>query len=365
MKAKKRLRIVAPVVALFLVGLVVLIQRRHIQLYKVTALPSLGATFTRPEAINDRGQVTGRADVIGSTHLFLWDRENGMQDLGPALDRGPDINNAGRIAGTMKDPNGNMQAFLWDPKDGKQMLGTLGGAESTAFALNNTGQAVGFSDSVEGLPQPFVWDKTNGMQNLSRGGGRKSGMATAINDSGQVMGRVMTGADPPIPCFWDSTAPTATPAPPLLPPNDYRGGTDLNNNGCVLGKTYNWDKDETWTFLWTKETGIDGMQYLFQLEQSVGPLKFNDANQVLYGEKHTSSLERFSKKYFGPYTQQCLWDPKRGKIVLDKQIPSKLGKLVGVRDINNRGCIIGSILLEHSGQVAGVLLEPIPKRWDE
>ena len=71
MKPKRRLRFIPLVIALALVGLVLWIPRRHIQLYKVTILPTLGGTFTRPEAINDRGQVAGLADVIGSTHLFL------------------------------------------------------------------------------------------------------------------------------------------------------------------------------------------------------------------------------------------------------------------------------------------------------
>lgn len=282
-----------------------------------------------------------------------------MQDLGPALGFGSDINNAGQIAGTMTDPNGNWQAFLWDHKDGKQMLGTLGG-ESVALALNNTGQVVGFSDPAEGEPQAFIWDKANGMRSLSQGGGQ----ATTINDSGQVMGFVVTGTSPrrQVPCFWDSTDPAATPAIPLLSP-DYPGGSYLNNNGYVLGRHYHWDKDGYWTFLWRKETGIEGIEYLFPLEHSVGTLRVNDANQVLYGEKHISPFERFSKKFFPPYTQRCLWDPKRGKIVLDYQIPREMGELLHVRDINNQGCIVGILRSKGLGYQMAVLLEPIADRW--
>lgn len=147
------------------------------------------------------------------------------------------------------------------------------------------------------------------------------------------------------------------------------GAIDLNNKGYVVGKMYRldedgaWDRDRIWIFLWTKQSGVEGIEYLFQLEDSVGPLVFNDANQVLYGEKRTSSLERLSSKYFGPYTQHCLWDPKRGKIVLDRQIPRETGKLLRVRAINNRGCIVGVIRLTSSGREAAVLLEPIPERW--
>ncbi|TKJ35748.1 MAG: hypothetical protein CEE38_14170 [Planctomycetes bacterium B3_Pla] len=169
MKAKRRLRFLAPAVALVLVGLVVLIPRRHEQLYKVTVLPSLGVWHTRPEAVNDRGQVAGIADVatIGRFHLFIWDSDTGMRDLGLSGGGLIYINNAGQIAGTMTDPNGNKQAFFWNPKDGKQMLGTLSGTESFAKALNNRGQVVGFSRRVRGRPEAFIWDKTNGMRSLT------------------------------------------------------------------------------------------------------------------------------------------------------------------------------------------------------
>lgn len=199
------------------------------------------------------------------------------------------------------------------------------------------------------------------MRSLSQGG-RQSGKAIAINDSGQVMGFVGQGPTVGL-CFWDSTDPTDTPAPPLLPPDDYPGGSDLNNNGYVLGKGYRWDKGEEWTFLWTKRTGIEGIEYLFPLESQIGPLTFNDVNQVLYSKEHTSSLERFSKKYFPSYTQLCLWDPKRGKIVLDRQVPHEMGKLLHVEDINNKGCIVGTVRSKDLKHQFGVLLEPIPERW--
>ena len=113
MKTKRRLLLLASAAALVLVGLIVLIPRRHVQLYKVTVLPAIGLWRTWPKAINDRGQVAGFADVavVGRFHLFIWDQDNGMKDLGPMDADDIDINNAGQITGTMTDPNGNKQAF--------------------------------------------------------------------------------------------------------------------------------------------------------------------------------------------------------------------------------------------------------------
>ncbi len=362
MKAKRRLRFIAPVVAVALVALVVLIPRRHVQLYKVTVLPSLAGTMTKPLAINDHGQVAGIADVAGRQHLILWDRDNGTQDLGPAQPGRVDINNAGQIAATMTGRNGQSRAFLWDPDNGKQMLGTLGGGHSVALALNNNGQVVGYSDSAEGTPQPFAWDKTNGMRELERAG-QQAGMATAISDDGQVLGSMGHRVDPSKAYFWASTEAAPRSAPLLQSPFNYSGGSDLNDNGYLLGRTFHWDKRGMWVFLWTNKRDVEDIEYLFPLEHSAGPLRINDANQVLYGERHTSSLARISKKYFRPYTQRCLRDQKHGMIVLDKQVPHKIGKLLRVEDINNHGCIVGIVRSKGLGQELAVLLEPIPERW--
>ncbi|MHC4146479.1 MAG: hypothetical protein ACYSUD_17055 [Planctomycetota bacterium] len=364
MKAKHRLLLIASAVALVLLGLVVLISRRHEQLYKVTVLPSLGLQWTLPKAINDRGQIAGFADVaiVGRLHMFIWDSENGMKDLGPLVTDDLDINNAGQITGTMTDPNGNSQAFFWDPKDGKQLLGTLGGTESYAKALNNRGQVVGFSHRDKNRPEAFIWDKTNGMRSLTPDE-RQYGKAWAINDAGHMLGEIGidTGDFSPFPnwmlCCWDSTDPGATPE---LSPDGYLGGRGINNNGYVLNPIYPRPKRGYWVCLWHKDAEI---KWLFPRKGSISSIAFNDSNQVLYSEYHSSSFARLIRKFFPSRSERCLWDPKRGKVALNNQVPRKLGKLVHVADINNQGCIVGYILLKESGQVAGVLLEPIPERW--
>lgn len=368
MKAKRRSLLIASAIVLVLVGLGLWLEHRHVQLYNVSLLPSLGATFTGPMAINDHGQVAGFADIVVRSryHLFIWDRDNGMKDLDRTDHAYVDINNAGQIAGTLTDPNGNKRAFIWDPKHGKQFLGTLGGADSFARALNNRGQVVGFLNPSKGRMEAFIWDRNAGMRKLlpnERGESR----ASAINDAGQILG--FTGRDTslrsPVAFFWDSTDASGGPAPPLpfLPSVPYSGGSYLNNNGYVLGRERRRDNKRTWTFLWRRETGVEGIEYLFPLEHASGHMRINDANQVLYGETYTSSLGRFIKRNFPSYTRHCLWDPKRGKIVLDKQVPPRMGTLVGVGDINNHGCIVGMIRSKTLERNFAVLLEPIPERW--
>lgn len=357
MKSKRRLLLIASAAALVLVGLVVWLSQRHVQLYKVTVLPPLGGATIQPTAINDHGQIVGTAEgPAGQYHAFLWDRNNGLKDLG--VGGSNDINNAAQIAGTLRDPNGNHQAFFWDPSEGKQMLTSPGGTWSSALALNNRGQVVGYYNTAKDQPQAFIWDRINGMQNLPHAA-HPSGRATEINDSGQVMGFVGPDGDPTTPCLWDSTDPAGGSVAKLLSPLTPRG-SDLNNKGYILCRAYALNKDRWWASRWRQKTGLE---YLFPIEQPVGILKFNDANQVLYGEKNSSPLARISRKYFGPRTQYCIWDPKRGRIVLDKQVPREAGKLIRVCDVNNRGCTVGVIQSKGLGQEFAVLLEPIPERW--
>lgn len=130
-------------------------------LYRMTLLPP----HTRAWKLNDHGQAVGCVYENGHTRLFLWDRTQGVQDLGFA---GWDctINNAGQIAGTMAtDPNSprSKRAFLWECGEGKTMLGTLGGGISLVLAMNNRGQIVGISDTADGSPHmPFSGTKKLG-----------------------------------------------------------------------------------------------------------------------------------------------------------------------------------------------------------
>ena len=152
-KRKKRVLILAS----SLVALVVLLLWRPWlpKLYTVTVLPTLGGNFVLPLAINERGQVAGFADVpkaAGATsttyHLFLWDRTTGIQDLGPVCQGQVVMNDAGQIAGTMTDPNGQKRAFLWDPNHGRTILPTLGEVragdwESTTWGKSSEKQRPG------------------------------------------------------------------------------------------------------------------------------------------------------------------------------------------------------------------------------
>ena len=138
----------------------------------------------------------------GQTRAFIWDKHNGLQDLGTL--GGPDalatlINERGQIAGvsyTSSTPNANngpctpnvptQDPFLWD-RGTMTDIGTFGGTCGEPQALNNRDQVVGLSYLAGNLTyHPFLWDKRDNppLTDLGTFGG-DNGMAARINGSGR------------------------------------------------------------------------------------------------------------------------------------------------------------------------------------
>ncbi len=353
-------------VALGLATLMMYRAHRHPKLYRVLVLPSLGGDFTYPHAINDRGQVVGYSQTAqGEQHPFLWDRERGIEDLG-GLDRERplwhlDINNAGQIAGTVRAPDGSQQAFIRDPNGTTRLLGSLGSGWSQAMGLNNHGQVSGMSEAADGSRHAFFWDKTTGMRDVIALP-RQSSSVRALNDDGLIWGYADTPTQPRRLFIWDPNEgllpAAALPAPELF-------FYALNNRSCFLAR-HRYRFEETYTILWSRQTGP---KKLWGLEGEIRhSAAVNDVNQVVCREEiRARPLKLFGKRFFRnrpPRRQHILWDPDRGRIVLDHQIPRRMGKHFIAYDLNNSGVILGQTI-KPGKSTRAVLLEPIPEKWGQ
>ncbi len=127
-------------------------------------------------------------------HAFLY--SNGvMRDLGNLggiiNSFAYAINNLGQIVGDAQfTAGGELTAFLYS--DGVlRNLGALGGTTSHASALNDSGQVVGYANTASGAQRAFLYSDgvmidLNSL--LPPGSGWDLRQATGINDSGQIVG---------------------------------------------------------------------------------------------------------------------------------------------------------------------------------
>ena len=144
-------------------------------------------------AINDLGQVVGRADFPDTMgNAFLWEGDT-LSDLGCPYDLGAqfsaagDINNHGQVVGS--SALFTYRALLW--QDGDIIdLGSLGGRFNEALGINDLGQIVGKSD-VNNQSHAFLWESGN-MIDLNQTTLNESDWtlleARDINNSGQIIG---------------------------------------------------------------------------------------------------------------------------------------------------------------------------------
>jgi probable HAF family extracellular repeat protein len=164
--------------------------------YRVVPLGTLGGPSSSATQVNERGEVTGVADLASqqggaqNAHAFLWSSGT-MLDLGasnPVRDdsyfcscsSGVAVNDRGDVAG-LDLFNENAKAAFW----GAGLAGrTI--TDGVARGLNDTGLVVGEAGDVFNTRSPFVFDGTS--LRLLEPPGLMFGSAADVNDAGTIVG---------------------------------------------------------------------------------------------------------------------------------------------------------------------------------
>jgi probable HAF family extracellular repeat protein len=184
--------------------------------------------------INNSGMVIGYSGQAGSSPsvAFLYTQRGGMQTLGPVLGNTTSyawgLNNNDQIVGYYGPASGGVDGFIYNAASGSMIdlgaylplcindaglvgavvnsgsqesayvssggtgtwvnIGSLGGTNTTPYAINSSGEVVGGSsiDTASENRQPFVYSGGS-MTGLGTFGGQ-AGLAYAINDEGVVVG---------------------------------------------------------------------------------------------------------------------------------------------------------------------------------
>jgi probable HAF family extracellular repeat protein len=203
----------------------------------LTDLGTLGGLGSVANAVNQKGQVVGFSDTgTVPVRAFLW-QDGVLTDLAPGsrYSFASGINDAGQVVGFSEPPPGSGPggAFLW--QDGVLTdLGTLpGGLGSEAFHINDAGQVVGDSGVSVGTDlvlHAFLW-QDGVMTDLGTPPGDRESVASGINSAGQVVGASgdLSNDDPSLHAAvwqdgtWNVVGPLGS------------GATAINDSGQVVG----------------------------------------------------------------------------------------------------------------------------------
>jgi uncharacterized membrane protein len=238
-------------------------------------------------AANTIPNANSMAGLGYETRAFVWDATNGMQDIG-TLPGGTDamagvINDAGEVLGWsyinsvassscpgIGGPVLTTHSFLWDKKNGMKDLGSLGGTCTLGYEFNNRGQVIGASAlSGDAVNHPFVWESGSGITDLLGASDGDFGNAISVNKNGVIVG----GSCNAVTCDaliwqkgggkWQMTD--------LGQVNGGAFGISINSAEQVIGNT------NTGTFLWERGgTMVD----LSTLVSSGSGLQLNEAGMI-------------------------------------------------------------------------------------
>lgn len=314
-------------------------------LYSITDL-GLGIA----QDINDSGQVVGGLGTFQQQPLvpFLWSKNEGFTELGTfggnyGIAQG--INNLGQVVGAATNTSGDYLAFLWNETTGLIDLGTLTSPEvpfreDFATAINDSGQVVGSSFIYTG----FLWTQSTGITEIP------IYFPGDINNLGQVVGSSGTPGSGTEAELWSESTGTT-----ILPSfgGYYSDASGINDLGQVVGASRAYIENSSEVaraFLWSENTGLTNLGILSDDPDSESfASDINNLGQVV----GTSQLESGD---FGPY-HAFLWEDGVMMDLNNLVVDGSGWVLSRATAINENGQIVGEGLL--NGETHAFVLNPV------
>jgi chitinase len=209
--------------------------------YTIRDLGTFGGLSASVSAINDRGQMVVNASGFqdGLSRAFIVDGFR-VTALPPGA-YGNGINSTGDVVGAFT-ANGTTLAFVYR-SGALQLLGGQGVQRSAATAINDSGQIVGWAAPINGHTQnrAVIWENgvvtELGPFELGTVLAGDPSYATAISDLGKVVGYDLGEGFFPRGYYWDGIVHRLA-MPASLPPAEAAlTSTAVNRFGTIVGYT--------------------------------------------------------------------------------------------------------------------------------
>lgn len=196
-------------------------------------LGTLGGNNAQAMDINNSGTVVGTSEILPGTlefHAFRWDPRDGMTDLGTlggSTSLATGINNRGDVVGSSLNGAGGQRAFIWNRTEGMQDLGLT---NAVAMGITDAGVVAGHFAPGDGTVRVFLW-RAGVTSVLPFTSPATTAMTVrAVGNRGHLV--VTSGADRFV--YFDGVF---SPLPPFTggsPPN----ASDINRCGRVVGHAF-------------------------------------------------------------------------------------------------------------------------------
>jgi len=350
---------------------------------------SLGGTFAQGTSIDEKNEIGGFGTLPGDTvmHALLWRAKLKPKDLGTlggpnSAIAWPNKNEHGIYAGISETNQDNplgeswscalaifylapptekiCQGFRWQNGSMQALPPLAGGYNSFATGINNDNEIVGWAEN--GVHEPtcnapqvlqfeaVVWEPDGSIRQLPPASGDLDGAATAINDSGQVVGisgicaNAIGGASALHMLLWDRRSTTDLGS---LGGQYWNTPMDISEAGSVTGFSDlpgdSAEHPNFHAFFWDKKGGLQDLNTLPGDSLSEG-LGINSRNQVV-GVSFPSS-------------HAFIW--QNGALTdLNTLIAAKSDLvLLAAQDINDSGVITGQAQDKSSGALVGFVAVP-------